>query len=149
MTPATSPSVFAASIMPAVEEHRAARQRERVDLLLVHHLERVAELGVPQLGRDRGHELLRRCRSTYRRRRVVQHRQFLLNLCRRLPSELHVVRRRYLFGGATIFGLSPGRARDGRRQEQPEKRAVSGRLECHGGGECKYATRSRAVPDAQ
>ena len=37
----------------AVDVHRAARQRERVDLAHVDGLERVAELGMPQLGRNR------------------------------------------------------------------------------------------------
>jgi hypothetical protein len=41
---------------PAVEEHRAAGQRERVDLFLIHDPERVRELGMTELGWNRSRE---------------------------------------------------------------------------------------------
>ena len=40
----------------SIEEHRAARQREGVDVLLVHDVERIAELGVAELRRNRRDE---------------------------------------------------------------------------------------------
>ena len=52
----------------AMEEHRPAGQRKRVDLLLVDDVEGVAELGVPELRRDRAPRGARRCARRSRRR---------------------------------------------------------------------------------
>jgi hypothetical protein len=75
----------------AVDEHRAARKRERVDVARVNHVERVAELGVLELSRDG------RCEAAADRLDVGVHvavahdRHLLVDLLRGLLPGLHVV----------------------------------------------------------
>ena len=67
----------------AIQEHRAAGQRERVDVFLVHDLEGARNSGVPELGRHRLTSLWP-IRDVVVDAPVVEHRQFLLRLCRGL-----------------------------------------------------------------
>ena len=76
---------------PAVHVHRAAGQREGVDLLHVYDLERVPELGVPQLRRDRVHESVTQVFHVRGHPVVVQDWHLPLDFRRSLTPELHVV----------------------------------------------------------
>ena len=83
----------------AVDEHRAAGQRERVDLFEVHRRERVLEDGVVQFGRRRRDEPLAEPIEIAGKRRVRDDRILLPDLRRRLPAKLHV-----LFGRVLVLG---------------------------------------------
>ena len=73
-------------------EHRAARQRERVDLAQVHDVEGIAELVVAELRRDVPHQPLADALDVVVNAVVVEHRHLLLDFSSRLAAELHVVR---------------------------------------------------------
>ena len=89
---------------PAVEEHRSARQGERVDLFLVDHAERVVELGMLQLGRDGRARGAARCRRRTHRRTHRSAAAALSATCAAAscPSFTSSAGE-YLFGGATIL----------------------------------------------
>jgi hypothetical protein len=75
----------------AIEEHRSAGQGERVDLLLVHDVERVAEPAVAVLGRDRLHQPATHVLDVVVHALVVQQRELFLDLVRRFLAKLHIV----------------------------------------------------------
>ena len=92
----------------AVQEHRAARQGERVDLLLVDHVERVPELGVTELGRDGRNQSPADPFDVIVNPLVVQQREFLADLGRGFLPELHVLRNRIFRIGRSNFRLRRG-----------------------------------------
>jgi hypothetical protein len=101
----------------AIEEHRAARQREGVDVFLVHDVKRVLELRVLELGR---HCLSKSPADPFDvvvNAPVVEHRQLFLGLCRGLSSELHV----FSDGVFVLRRDDPG-LRDGERREREAQR---------------------------
>ena len=96
---------------PAIEEHRTARQRERVDLLLVDDVERVAEPGMPELGRNGIDQALADALDVVVHALVVQHGQLLSRLGGSLLAELDVLLQRILvrFGRDLRLGLGVAR----------------------------------------
>ena len=102
----------------AVDEHRAARKRERVNLLLVDHAEGVMELGVLVLRRNCANQPLSDAGQVFVQRRVVEHREFLLNLLRSLLPKLYIVRRFVLVRcRGDDVGLRGCRAKGNRQQQ--------------------------------
>ena len=129
---------------PAVEEHRAAGQREGVDLSEIDDIEGVAERRLPQVARngvdqpvaDSLHELVSGL--------VADEWQLLPHFRRCLLTELHV-----LFGRvAVLIGFDPSLRARGQREDRNEHPSQGSRAsgspcvlddECssHGGVECK------------
>ena len=77
-----------------MQEHRAAGQRERVDLPQVDDVERVAERRLPESRGNRGDQARADPLDESVGRAIVQHRQLLAHFSRRLTPELDVLRRR-------------------------------------------------------
>ena len=75
----------------AVQEHRSAGQRERVDLAKIDDVEAVAEFRLPVLGRDGADETLADPLREVLDAVIVQHRHLLPDLGRRLLTELDVL----------------------------------------------------------
>ncbi len=90
---------------PAVDVHRAARQRERVDLPHVDDLERVLELGMPLARRNPLHQPASDVRHVRGHGVVAEERQLLLDLDGGLAAELDVLLRRVLVLGRVDDGL--------------------------------------------
>ncbi len=65
---------------PSVEEHRAARQCERVDLFLVHDVERVLKFRMTELGWHRPGEPRANGLDVVVDALVAEHRQLFLHL---------------------------------------------------------------------
>ena len=101
----------------AVEVHRPAGQRKRVDLAHIDDGEGVAELGMPQLGRDDRHQPLAHRHDRRRHRVVAQDRQLLFDLGGGLAAELHVLRRGVLVVGGCDHGLRADRTGRADRQQ--------------------------------
>ena len=101
---------------PAVDEHRAAGQRERVDVLQVHRRERVLEHGIVQLSWCDGDEPFSEPVEVARKCGVGDDGVLLANLCRGLATEFDVLFRRVLVFGSRDPGLRSGqRHRNGDR----------------------------------
>ena len=94
---------------PAVQEHRSARQGERVDFLLVHHVEGVPELRMPEFGRDGGGQRPADRLDVALNLLIVEKRQFLADFRRRLATELHIVGHRVAIARGSDLCLSAGR----------------------------------------
>ncbi len=94
----------------AIDVHRSARQRERVDLAHVDDLEGVAELGMPELLRDGLDQPPPDRRHERRHLFVAQNRQLLFDFHGGLSPELHVLRRRVLVVRRRDDGLPANRA---------------------------------------
>jgi hypothetical protein len=90
---------------PAIDVHRSAGQRERVDLAHVDHVERIAELGMLELRRD-GVDQPPADRCDGRRHLpITQDRKLLRNLHRGLTPDLHVLRHAVAVGRRRDHGL--------------------------------------------
>ena len=76
---------------PAVQEHRPARQRERIDLAKIDDVERVPELGLAELRRDLIDQAVADPLDEILGAPVVEERHLLPDLCRRLLPELDVL----------------------------------------------------------
>ncbi len=101
----------------AVDEHRAAGQREGVDLFQVHRRERIFEHGVVQFGRRRCYQPLAQAIEIAGERRVRDDRVLLAYFRGRLSPKLHV-----LFGRVLVLGHRDLRLRPGNGGVQQEKR---------------------------
>ena len=98
---------------PAVDEHGPAGKGERIDFTHVHRFERVAELGVLQLGRNGPHQPAADRFGERRNGFVAHDRELLPRLGGRLLTELDVLGRRVL-----VLGRRNPRLRgDERRRE--------------------------------
>jgi len=80
----------------AVDEHRSARKRERVDLADVDHLERVIEFRVLHVARNRIDEATTEVFDVRRHGVVPQEGQLLARFRGCLASKLHILGRRVL-----------------------------------------------------
>ena len=105
----------------AVQEHRSARQRERVDLPEIDDVEAVAELRLTIVGRDGLDETVADPLREVLDALVVQHRHLLTDFRGRLLPELDV-----LLGGVTVLvpldaGLRNRRDGNGGRQERHQE----------------------------
>ncbi len=79
---------------PAVDEHRAAREREGVDVARVHHLERIAELGVLEFLRNGLHEPAANALDVRLDLGIVEQGHLLPDFRRRFLPDLDVLRGR-------------------------------------------------------
>src|SRR5262249_51820685 len=79
---------------PAVDEHRAAGQRKRVDLFHVDGRERVFEFGTVELGRRDGYQPVSKLSEIRGDRLVLDDRVLLANLGGRFHAVLDVLSRR-------------------------------------------------------
>ena len=96
----------------AVDEHRAARQRERVDLLEIHRRKRVFEHRIVQVRRRRGDEPLAQPIEVTRERRVGDDRILLPYFGRGFATELDVLLRRVLVLGRRDLRLRASQLHD-------------------------------------
>jgi hypothetical protein len=115
---------------PAVDEHRTAGQRERVDLLHVHRLEGVVEFGMLHVGGDRGDQPPPDAFEKRRDAVVPQDRQLLSGFGRGLTPELDVLR-----GGVAVFRRNDLRLRADKCGRQHQRgsdveRYLHDRLKC-------------------
>ena len=92
-----------------MEEHRTARQRERVDLSQIHDVERVPKTRLAEIVRNLGDESLTDPFDEVARQAVVDHRQLSPDVGRRLPAKLHI-----LFGREAIAVRLDARLRGNR-----------------------------------
>ena len=111
---------------PAVDEHRPARQRERVDFADVHDPERVAEARVLLIRRNSADQAPADVLHVGRHLIVPHDGQLLFNLRRRLAAELDV-----LLDGIAVFRRRYLRLRgdQGRQHQDKESRGVHVRLQ--------------------
>jgi hypothetical protein len=77
----------------AIEKHRAARQGRRIDVGLIHDIERVAERGLTETRGHSGNQPRANALDQVFCRSIVQHWQLLARLGRRLSTNLHILRR--------------------------------------------------------
>ena len=92
----------------AVDVHRTARQRKRIDLAHVDDVEGVAELALLQLRRDHLHQAPADSIHEGLDIAIAKTRQLLLDLLRRLLTNFHILRGRVL-----VLGRRDARLRDG------------------------------------
>ena len=97
----------------AVQEHRSARKRERVDLAQIDHVERVAECWLPQVIRDLGNEPVADVFDERIGALIVEYRQLTTHFRRRLPAELDI-----LLGGIAVLVRFYPRLRAQRQRER-------------------------------
>src|SRR6266849_8552061 len=97
----------------AIDVHRAARQRERIDVAGIDDLEVKTEFRMLKLRWNRGHQTLADSFDIGVNLRIAQQRELLFCFGSRLPSKLDVVRRAEFV--AVISDLSLGESHDGHR----------------------------------
>jgi len=124
----------------AIEEHRSARQGERVDLLLVHDFEGEAELRVAVLRGNGCGELLADFSHPAVDALVTEQRHLLPDLRRRFLPKLHVVGDRVAVFRGDDMRLRPRGSSKGNRRHEGHRDvcvSMSGQLEFHVCSQCK------------
>ena len=100
----------------AVDVHRTARQRKRIDLAHVDDFEGVSELAMLQLGRRHLHQAPADSIHEGLDAVISKKRQLLLDFLRRLLTEFHILCRRVL-----VLGRRDARLRDRQRGSHGEE----------------------------
>ena len=123
----------------AVQKHRAAGQRKRVDLPRVHDVKRIPERRLTEPRGNRSDQARADALDENFRRAIVQHRQLLACLGGRLPAEPDVLGRREAVPARLDSSLGAERQRDENGRDD-RRRGLSFQESGHAGTECKGKT---------
>ena len=124
----------------AVEKHRTTRQREGIDVPLVHHVERISERRLAEPRRHRSDEPRADALDQILGRSVVQHRKLLSHLRGRLPSELNILRRGKAVSVWLDSRLGRKRPADQKCRDREEPPMMPSSVASHTATLCKQGT---------